>query len=369
VTERRGLELSQAFYSTIVGPVIEEHFPDIYYAAGRIGLGSEVLGFDAEISEDHDYGPCVQIFLPESNFAEVAAKLMVVLDVRLPESFDGHKVRYGYNARPPGHDSRRAGMLGSQHGVEMYTVAGWCERFFQRQIPEKLTARDWLAYPEQMFLTATAGAIFRDDVGEIHALRRRLSYFPTDIWLYKLAAQWDLIAAERAFVGRVGYSGDELGSQIIAARMVENIMRLALLIERRYAPYSKWLGTSFSRLDTASDLTPLLTRVLTSHDWQQREARLVDACSFVAELQLARGIPGATAPTSGNLHGRPFQFIDSLKISAGLRAAIKDEDVRKMPNFGAADQLLKNGAVLFVPALASGAWSGVFERATTFHND
>ncbi|MFI7996080.1 DUF4037 domain-containing protein, partial [Acinetobacter baumannii] len=64
-------------------------------------------------------------------------------------------------------------------------------------------------------MTVTAGAVFQDDFGEVTALRNRLSYFPRDVWLYKLAAQWGRIAEERAYIGRTGDVGDELGSRVI----------------------------------------------------------------------------------------------------------------------------------------------------------
>lgn len=47
----------------------------------------------------------------------------------------------------------------------------------------------------------TGGKVFRDDVGDISALRKRLNYFPCDVWLTKLAVQWGRIAEERAYVG------------------------------------------------------------------------------------------------------------------------------------------------------------------------
>ena len=44
----------------------------------------------------------------------------------------------------------------------------------------------------------------------------------------------------------------ELGSAVAAARLVRDLMRLCLLINRCYPPYDKWLGSSFARLSCAA---------------------------------------------------------------------------------------------------------------------
>ncbi|WP_404924673.1 DUF4037 domain-containing protein [Mesorhizobium sp. ORM16] len=307
-----GIGLSQRFYESLVAPILQQHFPKLPHAAARIGLGSEVLGYDSDMSADHDDGPCVQIFLPEAEFSETAREMMRILDRSLPDRFDCWPVRYPTNVRPSAGDAG-AGLLGSEHGVELYTLSAWCDRFLGRQFTADITTHDWLSYPEQLFLTVTAGAVFRDDIGELSAVRDRLCYFPRDVWLYKLAAQWGRIAEERAYIGRTGNAGDEIGSRVIAARMVGNIMRLAMLVERRYAPYPKWLGTAFSRLPCAPELTETLEQILSAPDWRKREAGLFDACWFIAELQMARGVPGAIAPSVGSLHNRPFRFVDSCR--------------------------------------------------------
>jgi hypothetical protein len=343
-----GIGLSQRFYENHVAPLLREHFFDMPHAACRIGWGSEVLGYDTELSADHDYGPSVQILLAEESFPSTAQALMRRFDDDLPGTFEGWAVRFSRNVRPP-KTNPDLGLLGSDHGVELYTLSAWCGQFLRREFASSLTARDWLSYPEQFFLLVTAGAVFHDDLGELTALRDRLSYFPRDVWLYKLAAQWGRIAEERAYVGRTGDVGDEIGSRIIASRMVENIMRLGMLIERRYAPYPKWLGTAFARLDCAADVTPLLEQVLSAKNWQDRETSLLETCQFMAELQVRRDIPGAIAPSAGSLHGRPYRFIDSIKIGEALRAAIADDDVRSLPECGAADQFISSNYVLAAP--------------------
>jgi len=351
-----GLGLARRFYKQLVWPVLDRH--GIRHAAARIGLGSEVLGYDTTMSADHDYGPCVQLFLAEQEFSAVASTIMAEFDATLPERFEGYTVRYPTAVRPP--SSGGMGMLGSDHGVELYTLPAWSDRFLGRQFDTPLTPRDWLSYGEQIFLTVTAGEVFTDGLGDLTALRSRLSWFPRDVWLYKLAAQWNRIAEERTYIGRAGQVGDEMGSRVIAARMVGNLMRLALLIEKRYAPYPKWFGSAFARLRCAPELTSLLTVVMDAKSWQERETALADACRLLANLQLAQGIPGAVAPEDGSIHARPFRFVDTVKISMSLVAAIEDEALRTRPLFGGADQFLESFA-LAVPDWSAAASAGLWQ--------
>jgi hypothetical protein len=65
-----------------------------------------------------------------------------------------------------------------------------------------------------------------------------------------------------AFPGRAAEAGDPLGCRVLVARLVRDVMRLCLLLERRYAPYPKWLGTAFARLDSAATIGPLLAAAL-----------------------------------------------------------------------------------------------------------
>ncbi len=59
-------------------------------------------------------------------------------------------------------------------------------------------------------------------------------------------------------MGRTAEKGDELGSQLVAARIVRDLVRLCFLLERRYPPYMKWLGSAFARLESAADIGPAL---------------------------------------------------------------------------------------------------------------
>lgn len=342
-----GLALSQRFFDGVVAPLLAVEMPHLDYAAARLGDGSEVLGFDTEMSADHNYGPTLQLFLAEADFAAASAPLMTLLDRNLPEQIDGWPVRFPSFGRP-GADVPEA--LGSDHGVEVHTLAAWTWRQLGINAHVEAAPADWLGLPEQRLLTVTAGAVFRDDIGELQALRQRLSYLPQDVWLFKLAAQWSRIGEEMAFVGRTGETGDELGSRIIAARLVQDVMRLCFLIERTYAPYAKWFGVGFARLGCAARMAPLLERTVTAETWQPRQQALAEAYELAGKLQIARDVPGAIAPRIQQYYNRPFTVINAGEIAAALRKAIADPTIRALPDCGAIDQFSDSTPVLSRPS-------------------
>ena len=64
-----GLELSRQFYAELVRPILDARFPGLPHSAALLGRGSEVLGFDDEMSTDHDWKPRVLLFLREEDQA------------------------------------------------------------------------------------------------------------------------------------------------------------------------------------------------------------------------------------------------------------------------------------------------------------
>lgn len=273
-----GIELSRRFYTEAVAPALSEP-----HSAALLGPGSEVLGFDTERSTDHDWTARVFLFLPEIRAVDV------------PDTFVGHPVKLIIATL----DEWRRGFLG-----------------FDPRHPE---CRDWLATPTQVFAEFTGGAVFHDDLG-LEALRQRVAWYPDDVWRYVLACQWQRIGQEEAFVGRCGEVGDELGSAVVAGRLVRDLMRLCLLMARRYPPYSKWLGSAFARLPAAAALTPSLTGALAATDWHDREHHLVTAYEHVAGLHNALGLTEPVDPHVRLFFDRPFRVIDAGRFVAPLLA-------------------------------------------------
>jgi hypothetical protein len=219
----------------------------------------------------------------------------------------------------------------------------------------------WLSLAEQRLLGLTTGAVFRDDVGHLTALRTRLGTFPRDVQLYKLACQWRRIAEEQAFVGRAGAGGDDLGSRIVAARLARDVMRMAFLIEGRFAPYPKWLGKAFAALPCASVLIPALDRALAAADWGLREAALADAYLTLARLHLERELGGEFAPALGPYFTRPFTVINADDIADAVQAQIADPVLRALPTIGSLDQITDATPVIEAPGRARRAMRALLD--------
>jgi hypothetical protein len=343
-----GLELARGFYRECVRPLLDAEFPGLAHSAALLGSGSDVLGFDGERSTDHDWGPRVVIFLEERDHVRYAETLRTALSDRLPLAFRGHPTNFAGAPGEPGTLVMQAVDRGPvNHRVMLTTVRAFARAQLGLDPERELTVADWLLVPEQNLLAVTAGAVYHDGLDALEPLRRKLAYYPRDVWLYLLAAHWERIGQEEPFVGRAGSAGDELGSAVIAARLVRDVMRLCFLIERRYAPYPKWFGTAFARLACAPRLGPLLAQVLAEPYWPEREQQLCAAYELVAalhnELGLTPPLPARVTP----FYDRPFRVIHGGAFADALLAAIGDEAVRALPRgVGKVDQWCDNTDVL-----------------------
>jgi hypothetical protein len=344
----QGIELSRRFYGEIVRPWLDAMAPGLPHAAALTGYGSELLGFDDELSRDHNWGPRVHIIVSEPDFALHAQRLVAAFSADMPSHFLGEPI--GWRSRP--HPAANGtGALGApDHGLEIHTLESKLTETLGIASIERLTPFDWLGFAEQRLLAFTAGAVFRDDTGLLTNARQALSWYPDDVWLYKIACQWRRIAEEQAFVGRTGMVGDDLGSRVIAARLVRDAMRLAFLLERTYAPYPKWFGSAFKALPIASTLMPLFDLVLIASDWRPRGEALAAAYLALAQHQRALGIALPFEPVIGPYYERPFATINTDDIAAATLAAIVDPAIRALPILGAIDQVSDWTPVLEDPA-------------------
>jgi len=327
-----GLELARAFYEEVVAPVVA----DVPHSAALLGSGSDVLGFDTARSTDHGWGPRLQLFVADPVLEEVAD----AVEAALPESFRGWPVRYGGDDVPVSHHPETA------------SPGDWLDRRLGVDPRGGLSAGDWLALPQQLLLEVTAGAVFHDGLGELLPVREALAWYPHDVWLWLLACQWRRIDQDEPFPGRAAEVGDELGSRVLASRLVRDAMRLCFLLERRYAPYSKWLGTAFRRIAAGDEVGPALEATLAATDFTAREEAFVGAIEAVARRQNALGITRPVEPTARLFHSRPFQVLGSARFVDACLERVDDEWLRSLPLVGGIDQFVDSTDVLSSPSMA-----------------
>jgi hypothetical protein len=321
-----GIALNRLFYQEAVRPLMEAEFPDLPYTAALIGYGSDVLGYDTPQSADHEWGPRLMVLLGEG--AAHANTLSTMLQHRLPAEFRGFPT--GFDT-PDGEGIRRMarGEPGAvEHHVQIITIRAFLHHELGIEPEQALEPADWLSFPEQKLLEVTAGEIFHDGLGTLTEWRARLGYYPRDVWLLLMAAQWQRISQEEPFVGRAGDVGDDLGSRLLAARLVRDVMRLCFLQARTYAPYNKWFGTAFARLPIAPAIQPLLHQALEASAWPEREEGLGRAYTTVAEAHNALGITPPLNTRTSAFHSRPYQVVHADRFAAAIAGAIKDARVQ-----------------------------------------
>jgi Domain of unknown function (DUF4037) len=348
-----GQQLGELFYREAVRPILDRRFPGLPHSAGLLGTGSDALGFDTPRSMDHHWGPRVQLFVTEDRFSQrFAAELHHLLAHELPFDVHGFSTHF-HEANPATHTVFMAPT--SRRPVNHMVFVTTTRRFLRGYLgvdplDHALSPAEWLSIPEQLVRTVTTGAVYHDATGELARVRQSLQWYPHDVWLYILAAQWRRIEQEEPFVGRAAEAGDELGSQVLAARLVRELMHLCLLMARQYAPYSKWLGTAFSRLSCAAELTPSLSGACTAASYAEREAHLAAAYRHVAALHNALGLTEPLPTEPSYFFERPFLVIHADRFAEVLRAAITDPAVKSLPlNVGSLSQWADSTDILSDP--------------------
>jgi hypothetical protein len=72
-----------------VAPALAAEFPRLPHAAGLMGRGSEVLGYDDSMSTDHTWFARVIVFVPGEVLVENGDSMEAQLTARIPDHFDG----------------------------------------------------------------------------------------------------------------------------------------------------------------------------------------------------------------------------------------------------------------------------------------
>lgn len=328
-----GIELSRHFYEEVVCKLVE-----VPHAAALIGEGSEVLGFDQPRSADHSWGPRLQLFVHPSEIENVS----LAIERGLPAEYKGYPVPFY---------CWKTGTV--RHHVEVTELDSWLSSQLRIDSGTELTPQTWLSMPQQHLLQFTSGAVFEDDRGELSGMRKRLAWYPDDVWLWMMASQWHFIGNTEHLLGRTAEANDRRGSMLVACRLVRLIMELCFLQERRYWPYLKWFGSAFAKLAVAPAIGPILDTILEATDPSTRENGVTRALEIAAEKHNGLGLTVAVPPVFEDFKVgindavRPYRVLNAGSYVEACRSAIVDRKLGKLLPVGAIDQLTHADDALF----------------------
>lgn len=270
----KGLELAREYYFSVGKPVLEAEFPEYLprIAAGFAGEGSECLGYDDEISRDHDFGPGFCLWLTKEDYRAVGRQMQQVYQ-NLPGEFRGFGSR------------RMAGCSKGRVGV--MEISSFYGRFIGNEQPPASLVR-WLYLPEDKLAAAVSGEVFEDPLGSFSRIRQVLSgYYPEDVRVKKIAARAVMMAQSGQYnYGRCMRRGDVVAAGLAEAEFVRSALSMIYLLNRRYAPFYKWMFRGLSREDILGEALPLL-KELSGLGVQQQAWSLPEQ-----GMQQARSLPG-----------------------------------------------------------------------------
>lgn len=239
----KGLTIAEEYYKQYGAPMLHEEFPELegIVAVGLCGSGSECMGYDDELSKDHDFEPGFLIFLPPEEVVDrrLCFRLERAYD-KLPNEFMGLK-----RNKDVSFDTGRHGVVRAAD-------------FFKSKVGDPdgdLSTEQWMTIPEQYLAEVTNGKIFRDDLGLVTDIRKKLAYFPEDVRLKKLAAA--LMLAEQASsynYERLLSRGDTAGAQLAIYEYVKEVLSAIFLLKKQYKPFYKW---QFRALNEMPEFAPL----------------------------------------------------------------------------------------------------------------
>ncbi|QHI73341.1 DUF4037 domain-containing protein [Aminipila terrae] len=244
-----GLELSKAYYEAFGRSMIHNQFPEYekYAAVGLIGEGSECLGFDDEVSEDHDFGPGFCIWLPEEIYKVVGTQMQKAYE-NLPKTFENKYRMETFEGKG------RVGVFSINEFYKKYTG---CSGTPQNNV-------EWMLIPETSLCTAVNGKVFEDPLGQFSVIRNELlNFYPKDIFLKKIVARMAVMSQAGQYnYGRCMKRGEFAAAYLACSEFIKAAVSAVYLLNRKYMPFYKWMFRGMINLENLRDVKEMSEQLI-----------------------------------------------------------------------------------------------------------
>jgi hypothetical protein len=329
----KGLELNKGFYFDLIKPLLDKKYPNLPYTATLLGYGSDVLGFDTEISTDHNWGPRLQVFVDNKDFIQ---ELDNYFGLELPFSYKNFSVNFskvGYDGtiRMEFTDKKPV-----NHLIEITTFEDYLKGRYSINKTTNFSDRDWLNFTDQNLIEITSGLVFYDGLKKINNTREELKFYPLDICKLRLAVLWNYISNKEAFIGRSIAINDYIGLRMNASRIVNYLIKILFYMENKYIPYSKWFGYAFKRLKIYDNVRDIIINLLEENIPESIEENICILYEKVIETHNRNKELPYLENKTRYFFNRPYKVIFSENIVAELLNSIEDEEIKKtdLKNYG-----------------------------------
>lgn len=273
----KGLELSRRYYETY-GREMLAQFPELEkeYAVGLVGRGSECFGFDDEISKDHDYGPSFCIWLRREVYEKYGTKVQKAYE-DMPAEFSGVPGRVM--------EETGQGRVGALCLEDFYYGLLGTEH-----VPQ--TNLEWLHLQDEHLSTATNGEVFEDRSGVFSRMREGLlSYYPEDVRIKKITARM----ARMSRAGQYNYMramrrGERVAAELFLHEFIRESMQLVYLLNRRYAPFDKWIHKGMKELPVCSEIGDMISLFYQVDKAEDRVLIIEAICNIIVQELNIQGL-------------------------------------------------------------------------------
>ncbi len=274
------IESSRTFFAQVVQPILQAHFPaeSAQTAFGIFGYGSEALGLDDEYSRDHHWGLRIDALMPPDIYATKRTAIMATLREQLPATYRGHSLREGHLAGAGLAPDNLQDFLLRTIGID--------------HVPQ--TDVEWLQIPEADIIHIINGEVWSDPLGEFTAIRTTFqNYYPEPVRLRRIAHACRFFSGMGTYALKRAMLRD---NEFYATTRLSNALQLgihiAFLLDKRYAPYDKWLIAHLARLPRlGKPLLPLIDEAAQlATPWERKLELLHQISDLLDETLVADGI-------------------------------------------------------------------------------
>lgn len=258
-------ERVRLFLQNEVYPILKAEYPELLsrLCGALTGKGSECLGYDDELSKDHDYELKIQLFVSDKDYFEYNQ----VISDRFSSIMTGH--------------------------VYLIPYSDFFRKYTKLSFGPK-TIQEWRLIPEEFLVNATSGVIYFDNLGEFSKIRNNIrKYYPKDLWLRNLSYYCiKLGQAGQYNYPRLLKRKDAVAAMLAVTESIEMIISIIYVLNKEFKPFYKWQYKRLCEL-------PILGRVIAPKLEQVSQSNILDSnnldiiediCNIISYKMLEMGL-------------------------------------------------------------------------------